>query len=42
MDSIFKISKLGEFGLLVEGLEADGGQYLSEDNVSVKIGRAHV
>ena len=35
MDSIFKISKLGEFGLLVEGLEADGGQYLSEDNVSV-------
>lgn len=35
MDSIFKISKLGEFGLLVEGLESDAGQYLSEDNVSV-------
>lgn len=35
MDSIFKISKLGEFGLLIEGLESDSGQYLSEDNVSV-------
>lgn len=35
MDSIFKISKLGEFGLLIEGLESDAGQYLSPDNVSV-------
>jgi hypothetical protein len=35
MDSVFKISKLGEFGLLIEGLEADAGQYLSEDNVTI-------
>lgn len=35
MESIFKISRLGEFGLLIEGLESDAGQYLSDDNVSV-------
>ncbi len=35
MESIFKISRLGEFGLLIEGLESDAGQYLSLDNVSI-------
>jgi len=35
MESIFKISRLGEFGLLIEGLESDAGQYLSQDNVSI-------
>ena len=35
MDSIFKISKLGDFGLLVEGLESDAGQYLPEDTVAI-------
>jgi hypothetical protein len=35
MDSVFKISKLGEFGLLIEGLESDSGQYLAEDNVTI-------
>jgi hypothetical protein len=37
MESIFKISKLGEFGLLIEGLESDTDpkQYLSDDNASV-------
>lgn len=38
MESIFKISKLGEFGLLIEGLESDSGEYLSEDNPSVTHG----
>ena len=33
MKSIFKISRIGEFGLLIEGLESEGEniQYLSED-----------
>lgn len=35
MEATFKISKLGEFGLLVEGLESDAGQYLAEDNVTI-------
>lgn len=38
MISQFKISKLGEFGLLIEGLESDDNQYLSEDNPSVTQG----
>lgn len=32
MESLFKISKLGEFGLLIEGLESDLAQYLTEDD----------
>jgi hypothetical protein len=35
MEATFKISKLGEFGLLIEGLESDAGQYLAEDNVTI-------
>ena len=35
MISNFKISKLGEFGLLIEGLESDGNQYLNEENNSI-------
>ena len=38
MKSQFKISKLGEFGLLIEGLESDTGEYLSEDDPSVTQG----
>ena len=30
MDSIFKISKSGTYGILVEGLEKDNGEYLDE------------
>ena len=30
MDSIFKISKSGVYGILVEGLEQDNGEYLNE------------
>ena len=34
MESLFKISKLGEFGLLIEGLESDPAefQYLTEND----------
>jgi len=32
MESLFKISKLGEFGLLIEGLESDSAQYLTEED----------
>ena len=32
MESVFKISKLGEFGLLIEGLESELKQYLTEDD----------
>jgi len=31
MDSIFKISKSGTYGLLVEGLEKDSSEYLNEE-----------
>ena len=31
MESKFKISKIGKFGLLIEGLESDDNQYLRED-----------
>lgn len=31
MDSIFKISKSGTYGILVEGLEKDNGEYLNEE-----------
>ena len=31
MDSIFKISKSGIYGILVEGLEKDNGEYLNEE-----------
>lgn len=32
MESVFKISKLGKFGLLIEGLESELKQYLTEDD----------
>lgn len=34
MESLFKISKLGEFGLLIEGLESEpeSDGYLTEDD----------
>lgn len=32
MESVFKISKLGEFGLLIEGLESDSAKYLTEND----------
>lgn len=35
MDVVFKLVKRGEFGLLVEGLEGDSGQYLKEDDVRI-------
>ena len=30
MDSLFKISKINTYDLLIEGLEKDSGEYLSE------------
>lgn len=35
MDSLFKISKKGLCGITVTGLELDGDEYLSEDNVII-------
>lgn len=33
MDSLFKISKFGKYGIIIEGLELDNNEYLPEDGV---------
>jgi hypothetical protein len=35
MDSIFKISKSGTSGILIEGLEKDNSEYIAEDGILV-------
>lgn len=37
MDSIFKISKYSKYGILVEGLEYDNGEYIPEDGTRSSI-----
>ena len=37
MDSLFKISKYGNYGIIVEGLEIDNNEYIPEDGVRSSI-----